>query len=84
MQGSAIASKNVALCSMDVNSTYGWDYLRYGGEDWIRTRGCVSPDDRALLADKVRSSPVCGKQGIETGESGRLHGAQSLPGRQLQ
>jgi hypothetical protein len=24
-----------------------------GGEDWIRTRGCVSPEDRDLLADKV-------------------------------
>src|ERR1700730_578298 len=32
-----------------------------GGEDWIRTRGCFSPDDRALLADKLRISPVCGK-----------------------
>jgi hypothetical protein len=48
-----------------------------GGEDWIRTRGCVSPDDRVLLADKVRISPVCGNQRVKTGESGRLHGVGS-------
>jgi hypothetical protein len=48
-----------------------------GGEDWIRTRGCFSPDDRALLADKVHISPVCGEQRFQTGESGRLHGAGS-------
>jgi hypothetical protein len=41
------------------------------GEDWIRTRSCVSPDDRALLAHKVLISPVCGNQGVQTGESGR-------------
>jgi hypothetical protein len=46
-----------------------------GGEDWIRTRGCVSLDVRDLLADKVRISPVCGKQRVPIGESGRLHGA---------
>ena len=37
-----------------------------GGEDWIRTRGCVSPDDRALLAHKVRIPPVCGKRRVQT------------------
>jgi hypothetical protein len=50
---------------------------RDGGEDWIRTRGCVSPDDRALLADKVRISPICGKQRVQPGESVGLHGAGS-------
>jgi hypothetical protein len=52
MQGSAIARKNVALCSKDVNSTTGLDCLSDGGEDWIRTRGCVSPEDRALWPTK--------------------------------
>jgi len=37
-----------------------------GGEDWIRTRGCVSPDDRTLLAHKVRIPPVCGKRRVQT------------------
>jgi hypothetical protein len=75
MQGSTIATKNVAYCSMAVNSTTGWDLVRYGGEDWIRTRGCVSPEDRALLAHKVRISSICGKRRVHTEESGRLHGA---------
>ena len=41
-----------------------------GGEDWIRTHSCVSTDDRALLAGKVRISPVSGKRRDQTGESG--------------
>src|ERR1700680_1077067 len=43
MQGSTIATKNVAFCSTDVNSTNGWDLFRYGGEGGIRTHGRVSP-----------------------------------------
>jgi Transposase, Mutator family len=33
-----------------------------GGEDWIRTRGCVSPEIRPLLANKMRISPICGNR----------------------
>ena len=35
-----------------------------GGEDWIRTRGCVSLDVRGLLADKVHISAVCGNRRV--------------------
>ena len=37
MPGSTIATKNAALCSMDVHSTTGWDSIRYGGEGGSRT-----------------------------------------------
>src|ERR1017187_4832565 len=43
MQGSTIATKNVALRSTDVNSTTGLEFYRYGGEGGIRTHGLVSP-----------------------------------------
>ena len=82
MQGSTIATKNVAFCSKDVNSTTGWDCLSDGGEDWIRTRGCVSPEDRTLLAHKVRISSICGKRRVHTEESGRLHGADRIGANQ--
>src|SRR5580692_9554016 len=37
VQGSTIAMKNVALCSMDGNSTIKWDFYMGGGEGGIRT-----------------------------------------------
>ena len=43
-----------------------------GGEDWIRTRGCVSPGDRGLLADKVLISPICVKRRVQSEESGQI------------
>src|SRR5713101_4852055 len=43
MQGSAIATKNVAFSSRDGSSTIGWDEYSGGGEGGIRTHGRVSP-----------------------------------------
>ena len=37
MQGSTIATKSVAYCSTNVNSTTEWDCYRYGGEGGSRT-----------------------------------------------
>ena len=67
MQGSTIASENVAFCSTDVNSTTGLDYLMYGGEGRIRTHGWVSP---------THAFQACSFNHSDTSPSSRLSRAE--------
>src|ERR1700692_2493597 len=72
MQGSTIATKNVALCSTDVNSTNRWDLPRYGGEGGIRAHGRVSPTLAFEASSFNRSDTSPQRQTIlsEDGEQG--------------